>query len=113
MLPTPSGGFLALAGPTNQAPPRVIEQAEGRLRRRPYRALHQVCCSYRDGVLTLRGRLPSYYLKQIAQTAVAGIEGVRRIDNQIEVAPRLPGANRARATAPRPGDGVSVLRNEK
>ena len=36
-------------------------------------------------MLVLRGCLPSYYLKQIAQEAVAALEGVERIDNQIQV----------------------------
>ena len=38
-----------------------------------------------DGVLTLRGCLPTYYLKQVAQTSVAGLEGVERIVNLIQV----------------------------
>jgi hypothetical protein len=29
--------------------------------------------------------LPTYYLKQIAQAAVASLKGVQRIDNQIQV----------------------------
>jgi osmotically-inducible protein OsmY len=39
----------------------------------------------RDGVLRLRGDLPSHYLKQIALAAVAEVEGVRAIVNEIEV----------------------------
>jgi osmotically-inducible protein OsmY len=61
------------------------ERAEGRLRRAGYPALQHVSCEYHDGVLTLGGRLPTYYLKQVAQEAVAGTEGVRRLDNRIEV----------------------------
>ena len=38
-----------------------------------------------DGVLVPLCCLPSYYLKQIAQEAVASPEGVKRIDNQIQV----------------------------
>jgi hypothetical protein len=63
----------------------VADRAEGRLRGNAYLALKNVTCDFREGVLTLRGCLPSYYLKQIAQTTVFGLEGVRRIDNQIEV----------------------------
>jgi hypothetical protein len=38
------------------------------------------------GVLVLRGCLPSYYLKQIAQEIVAHqTQGVDRLDNQIQV----------------------------
>jgi hypothetical protein len=39
-----------------------------------------------DGILLLRGRVPSFYLKQILQTWLAKVDGVRRIDNQVDVA---------------------------
>lgn len=38
-----------------------------------------------DGRLVIHGRLPSYYLKQVLQTTLAGIDGVSEIDNQVEV----------------------------
>jgi hypothetical protein len=44
-------------------------------------------CEWRDGVLTLRGRVPSYYLKQLAQACLQGLAGVTAIDNQLIVAP--------------------------
>ena len=37
------------------------------------------------GELVLRGNVPSYYLKQVLQTVLRGIRGVRRIDNQVQV----------------------------
>jgi osmotically-inducible protein OsmY len=66
--------------------------AERRLRSNPYLALKNVSCDSLDGgVLILRGCVPSYYLKQIAQQAVASLDGIERIDNQIEVvSPVLP-----------------------
>ena len=36
-------------------------------------------------VLVVRGSVATYYLKQMVQTALKGLEGVRRIDNQVEV----------------------------
>jgi osmotically-inducible protein OsmY len=66
--------------------PGLKELAEGCLRRNPYLALKHVSCDYRGGVLVLRGYLPSYYLKQVAQEAVASLEGVVAVDNQIQVA---------------------------
>jgi hypothetical protein len=37
-------------------------------------------------VLVLRGCVPSYYLKQVAQEVVARqVQGVGRLDNQIQV----------------------------
>jgi hypothetical protein len=42
---------------------------------------------YRDHVLTLRGAVPSFYLKQVLQTAVGDLEGVRLVDNNVQVIP--------------------------
>lgn len=64
--------------------------AESVLRRSAYVSVGQVRCDYEDGVLTLRGCLPSYYLKQIAQNMVAGIKGVEEIVNEVEVLPPMP-----------------------
>jgi len=36
--------------------------------------------------VTLRGRVPSYYMKQKAQTVVLGIPGVREVCNEVDVA---------------------------
>jgi hypothetical protein len=70
---------------TGPAPPQgVVEGAETRLRSNPYLALKNVTCDYHDGVLTLRGCLPTYYLKQLAQEAVGHPGGVRVV-NEIEV----------------------------
>ncbi len=38
-----------------------------------------------NGVLTLRGRVPSFYLKQILQTFLRDLAGVEQIDNQVDV----------------------------
>ena len=67
------------------ATPGVQELAQRRLGANPYLALRGVRCDYRDGVLTLRGCLPTYYLKPLAQEAVAGLGGVGRLDNQIQI----------------------------
>jgi osmotically-inducible protein OsmY len=72
----------------NLAPhPDTAELAENRLRRSGYPALQHISCEFRAGVLTLRGHVPRYYSKQIAQSVVGQIEGVEQIDNQIEVVP--------------------------
>ena len=44
-----------------------------------------ISCHHEDGVLTLRGRLPSFYLKQILQTILRDLSGIKRIDNQTDV----------------------------
>ena len=62
------------------ATPGVQELAQRRLGANPYLALRGVRCDYRDGVLTLRGCLPTYYLKQLAQEAVGLPGGVRVVN---------------------------------
>jgi hypothetical protein len=73
--------------PLFKSPEAVADRAEGCLRGNAYLALKNVSCDYREGVLTLRGCLPTYYLKQIAQTAVGGLDGVQKIVNLIQVVP--------------------------
>jgi hypothetical protein len=38
-----------------------------------------------DNVLVVTGRVPSFYLKQVLHTELAGIDGVQRVENQVEV----------------------------
>jgi len=38
----------------------------------------------------LRSRLPSYFLKQVAPSALAGLDGVQRVVNRIEVVVQYP-----------------------
>ena len=38
-----------------------------------------------DDVLVVRGAVPSFYLKQVLQTVLRDIDGVRQIDNQATV----------------------------
>jgi osmotically-inducible protein OsmY len=85
----------------------TTEMAERALHSKPYQALKNVSCDWRDGVLVLRGRLPSYYLKQVAQEVVARLEGVEGMDNQIQVVP-LSDHARADAGSPRHPPGACV-----
>jgi hypothetical protein len=80
----------------------IGREVEGRLRRSGYLALTDVACYVRDGVVYLRGRVPSYYLKQLAQAGAGEVEGVRRVVNRIEVtaATRSAAVGCDRATDP-------------
>ena len=56
------------------------------LQTNPYPMVQRVSCECNDrGHLFLRGYLPSYYQKQLAQEAVAGLPGVTQVVNQTEV----------------------------
>ena len=102
-----------------RGPQAIAEQAETCLRSTSYLALRTIACEYREGVLVLRGCLPTYYLKQVAQQvaqeAVVGLEGAR-IDNQIavlgsvraSVPGRMPPPDRP-ATSPHAGHGGAGL----
>lgn len=68
-----------------EAPLDVEEQARIRLQHSPYRAIRRVSCHLEDGVLTLVGRVPTFHYKQLAQTAVADLRGIREIVNAIRV----------------------------
>ena len=46
---------------------------------------NQVTFSYSQGILTLEGRLPSFYLKQMLQTLLRDLDGVTRIVNRVDV----------------------------
>jgi len=61
------------------------KQAVSWLRRSPYLEVRRVVCECHEGMLCLRGHVPSYYLKQIAQTVVLEMDGVDEILNQLEV----------------------------
>lgn len=52
----------------------------------PY-AFYLQCISFQfnNGVLTVRGRVPTFYLKQIIQTRLRDLEGVTQVDNQVDV----------------------------
>jgi hypothetical protein len=43
-------------------------------------------------VVILYGRVPSFYLKQMAQELAGGLPGVERLANRIEVDPTVGGA---------------------
>ncbi len=80
----PTGTEPDTQNPEAPACPQV--EAERALRCGPYPPLKKLSCDYRAGVLVLRGCLPSYYLKQMAQEVVAHqVPGVGRLDNQIQV----------------------------
>jgi hypothetical protein len=61
------------------------ESARQIFRESPYLAIRELQCSCRDGVLFIAGRVPNYYLKQLAQIALAHLEGVKQVRNLVEV----------------------------
>lgn len=64
-----------------------LDAIHSTLRAAPYRALRAVRCQFVDDRLVLTGSLPSFYLKQLAQTHISSIHPTMRLDNRIEVSP--------------------------
>jgi len=64
---------------------RISQLARTSLSGSGYAALAEVTCEFENGVLTLRGNVPSFYMKQMAQTLVRGVSEVQHIDNRVEV----------------------------
>jgi hypothetical protein len=48
-------------------------------------AIEQVNCDWQGDILTLRGVVPTFYFKQLAQEAAIRSHRTARVDNQIEV----------------------------
>lgn len=63
----------------------LLEQAERSLRSNSYLALKNLSCELEGGVLTLRGCVPTYYLRDLAASAVERLEGVEQVVNEIQV----------------------------
>lgn len=63
----------------------AAREAERVLRQSGYVALRRVQCEWQNGVIALGGKVPSFFLKQMAQTLVSQVEGVRRVENRIKV----------------------------
>ncbi len=89
--------LLQLERPTPKPPTSIsIERVtRERLSKSGYTSLRDVSCLAAEDVLVLEGRLPSYYLKQVAQEIALSVSGVRGIVNRIKV-PRLRASDRAR-----------------
>jgi osmotically-inducible protein OsmY len=64
----------------------IEAEAQSRLQTSGYAQLRKILCEFHEGVLTLRGHVSTFHLKQVAQTLVRKLEGVGEINNRVEVA---------------------------
>ena len=63
----------------------IITKVRQRLRGHSHLRAQRIWCDIDDGRLFLRGQVPSFFYKQLAQKAVQSIAGVGQIRNEIEV----------------------------
>jgi osmotically-inducible protein OsmY len=64
---------------------KTLALAKERILRHSHLSIQRIWCEYDGKRLYLRGQVPSFYLKQLAQTAVSGLDGVSQVVNEIEV----------------------------
>lgn len=63
----------------------VEQVAQGCLESCPYPGVKRLRCEFDGGSLTLRGRVGTFFEKQLAQERVAHLDGVRELVNVVEV----------------------------
>jgi osmotically-inducible protein OsmY len=68
----------------------LAERVEHALRATGYRALRVVDVTVHARLIILDGRVPSYYLKQVAQATALAVPGARHVHNDLDVIPPLP-----------------------
>jgi osmotically-inducible protein OsmY len=71
--------------PTAGDQPGVMAQA--RLSISPFLPLRSLRCQGQNGHVTIRGRVPTGYLRDLSAMLVRSIDGVRRVTNEVEVLP--------------------------
>ena len=64
---------------------RLEKQVEAAIRHNPYLTRHQLRFETREGRVTLRGKVHTFFQKQMAQEALKRVDGVQEIENQLEV----------------------------
>jgi hypothetical protein len=63
----------------------MIDVLAAKLRKSSHAPLRRVSGELRDGRIVLHGKLPNFYLKQLAQAVAAQVCGPGRLDNEIVV----------------------------
>jgi osmotically-inducible protein OsmY len=63
----------------------LAERVERALRATGYPPLRAVEVSVCGQLVILQGRVPSYYMKQLAQAVAMGVAGVRELRNDVQV----------------------------
>jgi hypothetical protein len=65
---------------------RIATEIRRRLCSAGHWALRSIECEYCEGKVVLYGRVPSYYMKQVAQSVLLADPAVETLVNRIEVA---------------------------
>jgi osmotically-inducible protein OsmY len=63
----------------------VAVAAKARIIHHPHLKTQRIWCELDGDTLYLRGQVPSFFFKQLAQQAMLGFDSVRQVVNEIEV----------------------------
>ena len=76
-----------ILGPEIKSPLSSLGAAllQQEFRNSPYWSLRQLICVFDQGCVVVRGTLPSYYLKQVAQSIATKALGIDSIQSDIDV----------------------------
>ncbi len=80
--------------PSTSLPPstendcELLERVLSSLCRRNYHAYRKLQIDVRDGIVIVQGRVPSYYLRQVAVECIKHVPGVSRLEDLMEVVDR-------------------------
>lgn len=69
----------------NEMSPALDEQVFAALAESPYFRRHKLRCETQEGRVILRGKVGSFYQKQMAQETLRRVDGVEHIENLLEV----------------------------
>lgn len=81
-MPRPHTEELDLAREANA---KLVTQVKQALKSSNYAQLQDANISARNGRVTLQGKVSSFYIKQMAQTIVLGVDGVAAVQNDLNV----------------------------
>lgn len=72
----------ATLNPTVVPRPNVADRVLLTFRQSPHTALRDLAAADREGTIILSGRVPTFYMKQLAQVVAQAVDGVRKVENQ-------------------------------
>jgi osmotically-inducible protein OsmY len=64
---------------------KILENVKRRLQESPYGFQRRIDAAIENGIITLRGRVPTFFLKQTAQALVSKVDGVNQVVNLVDV----------------------------
>ena len=64
----------------------LLHRIDSAIRKNPYVLHRRVFLESSQGRVVLRGRVDSYYQKQMVQEVLRGMDGISEISNELEVA---------------------------